>query len=137
MTSKVVYKGQLHTEATHSASGNTISTDAPEDNRGKGEAFSPSDLTATSLASCMLTIMGIRAEDNEFSIEGAEAEVTKIMAEEPRCISEIIVKITMPSGQEFDDDQKELIREACTDCPVCRSLHPGIKVSLDISYDEE
>ena len=86
MTSKVIYQGGLRTQATHLRSGNTIITDAPVDNKGKGEAFSPTDLVATALASCMLTIMGIKADDMNVNIEGTTAEVEKIMGAEPRKI---------------------------------------------------
>ena len=96
MTSKVIYKGALRTEATHIRSGNTIITDAPTDNKGKGEAFSPTDLVATALASCMLTIMGIKANESNINIEGASAEVKKIMATGPRRIAQVIFVINIP-----------------------------------------
>src|ERR1044072_1343908 len=97
-TSRIIYKGNLRTEATHIRSGQTILTDAPVDNNGKGEAFSPTDLLATSLGNCMLTIMGIVGGRHQLSIEGTSVEITKIMAENPRRVAEIIVEFSMPSN---------------------------------------
>jgi len=97
MTAKVVYQGNLRTEATHLKSGNKLITDAPTDNHGKGEAFSPTDLAATSLASCILTIMGIAADKRDIDISGAEAAVTKVMVSDPRRIGRIEVNILMPN----------------------------------------
>src|SRR6185295_2739456 len=101
-TSKIVYSGNLRTEATHLRSGKTVITDAPVDNNGKGEAFSPSDLLATSLGSCMLTIMGIVATNNNINIDGTTAEITKIMESNPRRVSEVVVEIKM-NGNSYSD----------------------------------
>ena len=94
MTSKVIFKGNLRTEARHIQSGNTIITDAPTDNKGKGEAFSPTDTVASALASCILTIMGIKAKDLDIDLRGTKAQVKKIMASEPRRIEEIKIEIS-------------------------------------------
>ena len=102
MTSTVTYKGGLRTEAKHIRSGNTIITDAPIDNKGKGEAFSPTDLVATAIASCMLTIMGIKADEMNLAIEGTKADVEKIMGTEPRRISQVNICINIP----IDTDEK-------------------------------
>ena len=120
MTSKVIYKGALRTEATHIRSGNTIITDAPTDNKGKGEAFSPTDLVATALASCMLTIMGIKANEMNINIEGASAEVKKIMAAGPRRIAQVNIVINIPLSA--DEKTKKILKKAALTCPVDKSL---------------
>lgn len=111
-------------------SGKEIITDAPTDNQGKGEAFSPTDLLATSLATCMLTIMGIKAREAKISIEGCSAEVTKIMATNPRRVSEIRIVMLMDNGKTFTSKEKELLKKAAETCPVAFSIHPEIKVDL-------
>lgn len=123
-TSKVRYEGQLRTAAVHLQSDNRIITDAPTDNHGKGEAFSPTDLLATSLASCMLTIMGIKAEQMGMDITGTVAEVTKIMAADPRRVSEVHVIVTFP--QPLDDKTQTIFYNTALTCPVAKSLHPDI-----------
>ena len=120
MTSKVIYKGSLRTEATHLRSGNTIITDAPTDNKGKGEAFSPTDLVATALASCMLTIMGIKADEMNINIEGTSAEVKKIMDSGPRRIAQVIIVINIPIST--DEKTKNILEKAALTCPVDKSL---------------
>ena len=132
MISKVIYEGELRTQATHLASGKTIYTDAPLDNQGKGEAFSPTDLVATALASCMLTIMGIVARRDGIMIEGAVAEVEKIMAKDPRRIGEIKIKFFFKHIIE-DKDRVKLERAART-CPVSGSLHQDLKENIDFIY---
>jgi len=132
-TSKVLYTGQLHTAATHLKSGNEISTDAPTDNRGKGEAFSPTDLMATSLGTCILTVMGIKAMDKEIDMEGATAEVTKIMAANPRRIARIEVVIQMPN-KPYTDKEKKLLEAAAHHCPVANSLHPDLEEVITIHW---
>ncbi len=133
MTAEIIYKGSLRTEATHIKSGNRLITDAPTDNRGKGEAFSPTDLIATGLASCMLSIMGIKAMDKGIDMEGARAEATKIMASNPRRIAKIEVKIHMPD-KPFTDKEKMLLERAAHGCPVRRSLHPDLEEVLEIIW---
>ena len=120
MTSKVIYKGSLRTEATHLRSGNTIITDAPTDNKGKGEAFSPTDLVATALASCMLTIMGIKADEMNINIEGTTAQVKKIMGSGPRRIAQLIIVINIPIST--DEKTKNILEKAGLTCPVDKSL---------------
>jgi len=135
-TSEVGYKGDLRTECVHLKSGNTIITDAPTDNHGKGEAFSPTDIMSTSLVSCMLTIMGIVAEKNEISFGNAKAEVTKVMGTEPRRVIEIIVQIEMPE-ENYSEDQKKLLENAALNCPVAKSIHPEIRQNVSFSYNLE
>ena len=125
MTSKVTYLGGLRTEAQHLASQETIITDAPKDNQGKGEAFSPTDLVATALASCMITIMGIKARDLGIDLTGTQAEITKIMGTEPRRISTLQIQLTFNSS--FDSKTQTLLERAALTCPVAHSLDPGIR----------
>ncbi len=120
MTSTVTYRGGLRTEATHLRSGNTIITDAPIDNKGKGEAFSPTDLVATAIASCMLTIMGIKADEMEVNIEGTTADVEKIMGTEPRRITQVNIHINVPMTA--DDKTKKILERAALTCPVDQSV---------------
>lgn len=131
-TSKVIYLGELRTEAVHLASGNKIITDAPVDNKGKGEFFSPTDLMSTSLASCMLTIMGIAAREHGFSIDGATAEVTKIMGSEPRRVAEIVVEFHFPRG--LNEKAKKFIEASINNCPVGKSVHSELKQTIHLNY---
>lgn len=132
-TSKIVYSGNLRTEAVHLKSGNKIITDAPPDNNGKGEAFSPTDLLATSLGCCMLTIMGIMAERHEINIEGTSIEITKIMEANPRRVGEIIVEFTMPKNN-YSDKEKILLENAAHTCPVAKSLSSELKQTVIFNY---
>ncbi|WP_242926063.1 OsmC family protein [Pontibacter vulgaris] len=127
------YKGDLRTQAQHIASGNTVITDAPVDNNGRGEAFSPSDLVCAALGSCMMTIMGIVANRSEINIEGMEIETTKIMASEPRRIAEIVLTFKMPA-RSYTDKEKAMLENAARTCPVALSLHPEIKQSVTFLY---
>ena len=132
MISKVKYKGELRTEAEHLRSGKTIITDAPVDNQGKGEAFSPTDLVATALASCMLTIMGIIAERDGIKLEGTIAEVEKNMAKNPRRIGEIKIKIKF--SQKLNRDEREKLERAAKTCPVSGSLNENLKETFEFIY---
>ena len=132
MISKVTYKGSLRTEAIHVQSGNTIITDAPIDNHGKGEAFSPTDLVATALASCMLTIMGIVANRNHLKINGTTAEIEKIMGANPRRINEI--KISIRFNENFDKKTKHKLENAALTCPVSNSLNENLNESIKFIY---
>ena len=128
MTSKVNYLGDLRTSAIHIASGKNFITDAPIDNQGKGEAFSPTDTVATALASCLLTIMGIKARDLNIDISKTTAEVAKIMASNPRRISEI--QITVNFTKSYDQRIKKILEKAALACPVSNSLHPNLKQNI-------
>lgn len=132
-TSKIVYNGKLRTEATHLRSGKTIITDAPVDNNGKGEAFSPTDLLATSLGCCMVTIMAMAADKNNINIDGTSIEITKIMAANPRRVSEIIVEFTM-NGNQYSNKEKELLEHAAHTCPVALSLSAELKQTVIFNY---
>jgi len=124
-TSKVTYLGDLRTSSVHIQSGSEIISDAPIDNNGKGEAFSPTDTVANGLASCMFTMMGIKARDMEIDLSGSTAEVTKVMAAEPRRISEI--HVTFNLDVLVDEKSKTILERTANNCPVHYSLHPDIK----------
>jgi uncharacterized OsmC-like protein len=132
MTSTVVYEGDLRTNATHLQSSTAIETDAPTDNNGKGERFSPTDLLATSLASCMITIMGIKARTMDIDIEGIRADVEKIMKAEPRRVSGININFHIPDTlKTLDEKSRAILKNAANSCPVMYSIHPDINVEVD------
>src|SRR5688500_10960607 len=132
---KSVYEGQLHCTATHGPSGAVLPTDAPKDNMGKGEAFSPTDLVATALGTCMLTTMGIVAQRNNIDMAGARMRVTKEMVSQPsRRIGALGVEIVMPRKMS-DDDQKRL-ESAALACPVHKSLHPDVQIPVTFKWGE-
>lgn len=131
-TSKVTYLGNLRTENEHLKSGNKFFTDAPTDNNGKGEAFSPTDTVATGLANCMLTMMGIMARDINVNIDGTTAMVTKTMAAEPRRISKIEVVLNFPAG--IDNKARKLLENTGRTCPVLYSLHPDIEKIIQFNW---
>ena len=127
-TSKVTYLGNLRTENEHLKSGNTYITDAPTDNNGKGEAFSPTDTVATGLANCMLTVMGIKARTLEVDLAASTALVTKTMAANPRRISKIEVILQLPSG--VSEKHQKILENTANTCPVHHSLHPDIEKEI-------
>jgi len=135
MTSKVNYQGQLRTCAVHLQSNSTVITDAPVDNHGKGEAFSPTDLVATALASCLMTIMGIKAESMNIDLTGTNANVKKHMSTIPRRISQVDIEVFM--NQDFDDRTKKLLEAAALTCPVAQSLHPEINQNINFVYPQK
>lgn len=128
------YLGNLRTEAIHEQSGTKLVCDAPLDNHGKGESFSPTDLVATALGACMLTIMGISAETYGYDIVGTTLETEKIMGTNPRRIVEIRITFNFPKDREFTAQQKRVIEAAARTCPVANSLHPDIKKTLVFNY---
>ena len=132
MTSKVTYLGNLRTENTHLKSGDTYITDAPTDNNGKGEAFSPTDTVATGLANCMLTVMGIKARGLNIEMSGTTAEVTKIMTSNPRRISIIVVVLNLPFNA--DIKHKKILEHTAKTCPVLYSLHPDIEKGISFNW---
>ena len=131
-TIKAIYLGNLRTEATHVQSGSKIVTDAPTDNQGKGEAFSPTDLLIESLASCMLTVMGLAARTHGIDIDNTQASVTKIMAANPRRISEILITFKFPGA--YSEKDKKILEQASLTCPVSFSLHPDLKKTVDFGW---
>ena len=132
MTSKVTYIGELRTTSVHVQSGTEILSDAPKDNHGKGEAFSPTDLVANSLATCMISIMGIKSRDLNVDLKGSTVEVSKIMQSEPRKIAKIITVLNM--NLEADDKTKTILERAAMTCPVMLSLHPDIEKEVIFNW---
>lgn len=131
----IVYEGQLHCRLTHGPSGNVISTDAPKDNNGKGEAFSPTDLVAAALGSCMLTVMGIAGAKHNLKLDGATVKVVKEMVTAPeRRIGTLTVAIAMPKG--IPAERRSMLEHAAHACPVHKSLHPDVKIALSITYPD-
>jgi putative redox protein len=133
ITSKIKYLGNLRCELTHIRSGQTFVTDAPVDNNGKGEAFSPTDLAATSLGACMITIMGIAAQTHGFSIDGMTAEITKIMNDNPRMIKEVVVELDF-HGKNYSEKEKNIILHITKTCPVALSLAQDTKQTIKVNF---
>ncbi|MEO6611328.1 MAG: OsmC family protein [Chitinophagaceae bacterium] len=132
MTSTVVYNGDLRTTCTHLRSGSSFETDAPVDNNGKGERFSPTDLMATSLATCMITVMGIKARTLGFDLDGVKIEVLKMMKQDPRRVSGIELIFHIPATlKNTDEKTRSLLKHIGDTCPVRLSIHPDIEVKLD------
>lgn len=131
-TVETAYTGGLRTQAVHVQSGNQIITDAPTDNNGKGEAFSPTDLLAASLGSCMLTIMGITGNAHNIDIDDTKIAVTKIMAAEPRRVSEIQISFKFPKT--YTEKEQAILERAAMTCPVFYSLHPDLKKTIDFGW---
>lgn len=134
-TSRIIYAGDLRTEALHVKSGKTFITDAPIDNHGKGEAFSPTDLLATSLGACAITVVGIAARTHGFNIDGTEIKVTKVMASDPRRVGEVIVEMTFPPIK-YSEKEKNIIQHTINTCPVGKSLHPDLKQTFNLNFQE-
>jgi len=133
LTTTITYSGNLHTEAVHVRSGNSLTTDAPTDNGGEGKAFSPTDMVATALGTCVLTIMGQAAVRDGVDMTGAKAEVTKTMSSSPRRISAIDIEIYMPDHSYSDKEKASLLR-AAKHCPVANSLHPDIEERITFHW---
>ena len=131
--SKLIYQGELRTKAIHLKSGKEIITDAPTDNYGKGEAFSPTDLMSTSLAACMITIMGIEAEKFKFKLGEVEAVISKVMGVNPRRVIKIGIELTFKDAS-YTDEQKEQLKTAALNCPVAKSLHPEINQEISFMF---
>jgi uncharacterized OsmC-like protein len=132
-TVQTQYLGDLRTESVHLQSGSKLTTDAPTDNHGKGEAFSPTDLVATALGACMFTIMGIAAKTHGFTIDGAKVETTKVMGTNPRRIVELITEVTLPHNN-YSVKEKKIIELTAKECPVFNSLHPEMKKTITFVY---
>jgi uncharacterized OsmC-like protein len=130
MTSKVVYLGDLRTECTHIQSGTKIITDAPLDNQGKGEAFSPTDMLATSLASCMMTIIGIYCKNHGINFDSCTAEIEKIMGVNPRKVEKIIVHMDF-TGNNWDSSTLEKVIIAGKTCPVAKTIEDSVQIEFN------
>lgn len=133
ITTRTVYKGHLATESTHQRSGVVLVTDAPLDNKGKGESFSSTDLLATSLGTCMLTTIAINIEDQDFNIEGASASVTKVMNENPRRVGSVMVELDF-SSQSYTPEQQETIKHLALTCPVALSLSDNVNQEVTFIF---
>ena len=131
-TSTSKYSGELRTHSVHTQSGETYITDAPTDNEGKGEAFSPTDIVATSLANCMMTIMGIVSKRKGLIIEGTEAKIDKFMGTDPRRITEIKIDFYFPLN--FSEDERKLLEKSALNCPVAKSLSSDLKQNIEFHY---
>ena len=131
-TSTSTYSGELRTQSVHTQSGETYITDAPTDNEGKGEAFSPTDIVATSLANCMMTIMGIVSKRKGLIIEGTEAKIDKFMGTDPRRITEIKIDFYFPV--DFSEDERKLLEKSALNCPVAKSLSSDLKQNIEFHY---
>ena len=134
-TSKVTYRSDLRTEAMHVKSGQIFITDAPPDNQGRGEAFSPTDLLATSLGACAITVVGIAARTHGFDVDGTTLKITKIMASDPRRVGEVIVEFNFPKVK-YSDKEKSIIRHTINTCPVSQSLHPDLKQTFILNFSD-
>lgn len=137
MTATVVYVGNLRTVCTHEKSGSIIETDAPPDNQGLGERFSPTDMVATALGTCMLTIMGIKAREMNVDIKGIKIDVEKIMKADPRRIGGINLTFHFPDSLQVDEKQKTVLERAANTCPVMYSIHPDIEVNVVFNWQPE
>jgi uncharacterized OsmC-like protein len=135
MTSQIIYKGDLRTEATHLQSGTVIETDAPVDNQGKGERFSPTDLVATALGNCMLTIMGIKARDMDIDLTGTTIDITKIMVADPRRIGTIKVVFQFPASLEIIEKDRTILERAALTCPVAKSLSSELVQEVTFNWN--
>jgi putative redox protein len=135
MTSTVIYEGELHTVARHLQSGTEIETDAPVDNQGKGERFSPTDLVATALAACMATTMGIKARDLQVDLRGMKLSVLKIMKPDPRRIAGVSIAFDFPDSLQTDEKQRSVLERTAHTCPVMQSIHPDMEVSIEFNWN--
>ena len=134
MTASIVYKGDLRCECTHVQSGTVIETDAPTDNRGKGQRFSPTDTVCVGLGTCIITTIGIRANDMELDLSGAKLAVTKHMLSDPRRIGRIEVSIKFPQTLNLPEKDRLILQKIGDNCPVMKSLHPDIKVEVEYGW---
>lgn len=134
MTSTVIYEGDLHTVARHLQSGTEIETDAPTDNQGRGERFSPTDLVATALAACMATTMGIKSRDLQVDLKGMKLSVLKIMKPDPRRIAGVNVVFDFPETLQVDEKQKAILERTAHTCPVMQSIHPDMEVKIEFNW---
>lgn len=133
MTASITYRGNLRCEAVHLQSASQIETDAPTDNRGKGERFSPTDLLCVSLATCMLTTMGIKSADMNVDITNSKADVTKHMAANPRRVAKIEVTVSLP--QNINEKERLILENTGNNCPVAKSIHPDIELVLEYNWN--
>jgi putative redox protein len=135
MTAEIIYQGELRCQATHLQSGTIIETDAPSDNKGKGEKFSPTDLLCVSLATCIVTTIAIKARDTQINLNGSTLAVTKHMYTEPRRVGKIEIDIRLKADIELDEKQKIIFERVGDNCPVKKSLHPDLEVVVQYIWE--
>ncbi len=134
MTATIIYTGQLRCSATHNQSGSVIETDAPTDNRGKGERFSPTDLLCVSLGTCIITTMGIKAADMEVDLNGTTLEIQKHMLSDPRRVGKIEVTIGFPQALRLDEKTRIILERVGDNCPVQKSLHTDVERIINYKW---
>ncbi len=134
MTATVVYKGDLRCECTHLQSGTVTETDAPTDNRGKGERFSPTDTLCVALATCIVTTMALKANDMNINLADTKIDITKHMLSDPRRIGKIDVILNFPSSLNLDEKDKTILKRVGDNCPVAKSLHPDLEVNIEYRW---
>ena len=135
MTASIIYKGQLRCECTHLQSGTVIETDAPTDNHGKGERFSPTDTLCVALATCVVTTMALKANTMQINLDGTGIAVTKYMLSDPRRIGKIDVILTIPTTAAADETTKLILQRVGDQCPVAKSLHPDLEVNIAYNWN--
>jgi uncharacterized OsmC-like protein len=133
MTASIIYLGDLRCEATHIQSGTVVETDAPTDNRGKGEKFSPTDMLCVALATCIVTTMALKAREMNIELKDTKVDVTKHMLKDPRRVGQIDVLINFPS-LELKDEEKKVLENSGNNCPVAKSLHPDLKQNIEYKW---
>lgn len=134
MTARIIYKGDLRCECTHLQSGTLIETDAPTDNRGKGERFSPTDTLCIALATCIVTTMALKANDMNINLAGTKIDVTKHMLAEPRRIGKIDIVLHFDSNIQLEEKDKTILKRVGDNCPVAKSLHPDLEVNMTYNW---
>jgi putative redox protein len=134
MTATIIYKGELRCNATHNQSGTVIETDAPTDNRGKGERFSPTDLLCVSLGTCIVTTMGIKAIDMGIQLDGTTLQIQKHMLSEPRRVGKIEITLSFPSSLQLSEKDKTILQRVGDNCPVQKSIHPDLQTLISYNW---
>lgn len=134
MTASITYEGDLHCNAIHLQSNSVIETDAPTDNRGKGQKFSPTDTLCVSLGTCIITTMAIKATEMNIDLKGATIQVTKHMQPNPRRVSQADIIVKLPIGLEVDEKNKSILEMIGNNCPVAKSIHPDLKVNISYQW---
>ncbi|HEV8081213.1 MAG TPA: OsmC family protein [Chitinophagaceae bacterium] len=134
MTASIIYQGDLRCKATHLQSGTVLETDAPTDNRGKGEKFSPTDTLCVSLATCIITTMALKAMEMNIELKDSKIDITKHMLKDPRRVGQIDITIYFPPQLQLDEEQKSTLESTGNNCPVAKSLHPDLKTIIEYNW---
>ena len=133
MTASIIYEGDLRCSATHLQSGTVTETDAPTDNRGKGEKFSPTDTLCVSLGTCLITTMALKARDMNIELKDTKIEITKHMLKDPRRVGQIDVTLHLPQLN-LNEEEKATLETSGNNCPVAKSLHPDLKMNIRYNW---